>query len=83
MTKRYPSWLMPAFSLALGGACLAAFCAGGNPRQGLYAFAILGGVALVFAVGGRSETIRGLRGDGRDEYWASSISRRRRSQASS
>jgi len=26
--------------------------------------------ALVFAVGGRSETIRGLRGDGRDERFA-------------
>ena len=23
----------------------------------------------LFAFGGRSETIRGLRGDGRDEYW--------------
>ncbi len=23
----------------------------------------------IFAFGGRSETIRGLRGDGRDEYW--------------
>ena len=66
---RYPKWFMPLFTLGLGGACLAAFWLGGDRRQGLIAFAILAGLALVFALGGRSETIRGLRGDGRDEYW--------------
>jgi hypothetical protein len=66
---RYPKWFMPVFTLCLGGACLAAFWIGGDRRQGLISFAILAGLALVFALGGRSETIRGLRGDGRDEYW--------------
>jgi hypothetical protein len=60
---------MPLFSLVLGGACLAAFWLGGDRHQGLISFAIMAGLALVFLAGGRSETIRGLRGDGRDEYW--------------
>ncbi|MBV8258771.1 MAG: hypothetical protein JOZ56_03245 [Actinobacteria bacterium] len=67
--KRYPWWFMPLFSLGLGVACLAAFWLGGDRDSGLVSFAILGGVGLVFAAGGRSEAIRGLRGDGRDEYW--------------
>jgi hypothetical protein len=60
---------MPVFSLGLGGACLAAFWLGGNRNQGLFSLALMGGMAAVFAFGGRSEAIRGLRGDGRDEYW--------------
>src|SRR6185295_16669926 len=64
------SWFLPVFSLALGAGCLAAFWVGGDPVQGLISFGILAAFGLVFAVGGRSETIRGLRGDGRDEYWA-------------
>jgi hypothetical protein len=67
--RRYPWWWLPAFSVLLGAGCLAAFWAGGDPKQGLISFAILAAVGLVFALGGRSETIRGLRGDGRDEYW--------------
>jgi hypothetical protein len=67
MTKT--SWFLPLFSLGLGAACLAAFWIGGNPGQGLVSLAILGGIGLVFFVGGRSDLIRGLRGDGRDEYW--------------
>jgi 4-hydroxybenzoate polyprenyltransferase len=67
--RRYPKWFMPVSSLGLGGACLAAFWLGGNRNQGLFSLALMGGLAAVFAFGGRSETIRGLRGDGRDEYW--------------
>jgi hypothetical protein len=63
-------WFMPLFSVALGGVCLAAFWAGGNRDQGLVSLGIMGGLGLVFALGGRSELIRGLRGDGKDEYWA-------------
>lgn len=63
------SWFLPLFSLGLGLACLAAFWIGGDPGQGLVSLAILGGFGLVFLVGGRSDLIRGLRGDGRDEYW--------------
>jgi hypothetical protein len=39
----------------------------GGDLCGLISFAILAGAGLLFLVGGRSETIRGLRGDGRDE----------------
>ena len=63
-------WFMLAFSLVLGGICLAAFWAGGDRNSGLISLGILGGLGLVFLLGGRSELIRGLRGDGKDEYWA-------------
>jgi hypothetical protein len=68
-TKRYPKWFLPLFSLFLGSAALIAFWIGGDPGEGLFSFAILAAFGLVFLLGGRSETIRGLRGDGRDEYW--------------
>ena len=63
-------WFMPAFSLALGAACLAAFWIGGDRDDGLRALGMMGLLAAILLVGGRSELIRGLRGDGRDEYWA-------------
>jgi 4-hydroxybenzoate polyprenyltransferase len=69
-SRRYPRWFLPAFSLLLGFGSLTAFWVGGNLHDGLFALAVLAGVGLVFLVGGRSETIRGLRGDARDEYWA-------------
>ena len=63
------SWFLPLFSVGLGVACLAAFWIGGDPGQGLVSLAILAGLGIVILVGGRSDLIRGLRGDGRDEYW--------------
>ena len=62
-------WFLPAFSVFLGGLFLAAFWAGGNPRDGLFALGLMTAIAAVVLLGGRSEMIRGLRGDGRDEYW--------------
>ena len=35
-----------------------------------FALALMTGVGIAFLVGGRFDMIRGLRGDGRDEYWA-------------
>jgi hypothetical protein len=64
------SWFLPVFSGALGVACLAAFWIGGEPGTGLWSLGVMLALALVFAVGGRFDLIRGLRGDGRDEYWA-------------
>jgi hypothetical protein len=61
---------MPTFALALGGVVLGAFAVGGNPGDGAQAFAVLAAVALVFAVGGRSDTLQGLGGPARDERWA-------------
>ena len=62
-------WFLPLFSLALGLLFLGALWAGGERRAGLESLAIMTGLGLVILVGGRSDLIRGLRGDGRDEYW--------------
>lgn len=67
--RRYPWWFLPAFSFGLGLACLAAFWLGGDRNAGLISLGVLAGFGLLFAAGGRFETVRGLRGDGRDEYW--------------
>ena len=40
---------------------------GGHPGAGLVSLAIMAGFGALILLGGRSETIRGLRGDGRDE----------------
>ncbi len=69
--RRYPWWLLPALTIALGAGVLASFWLGGNPTQGWISFGILVALGVGIGLGGRSETIRGLRGDGRDEYWQS------------
>jgi hypothetical protein len=60
-------WFLPLFAVALGLIVFIAQWIGGNPRGGLVSFAILAGAGVLVLLGGRSETIRGLRGDGRDE----------------
>jgi hypothetical protein len=60
-------WFLPLFSVALGVVVFVAQWIGGSPRSGLVSFAILAGFGALILFGGRSETIRGLRGDGRDE----------------
>ncbi len=60
-------WFLPAFAAFLGVAFLAAQWAGGDPSGGLESLAIMSGFGALIFFGGRSETIRGLRGDGRDE----------------
>jgi multisubunit Na+/H+ antiporter MnhB subunit len=60
-------WFLPLFAVVLGLLVFVAQWIGGNPGSGLVSFAILAGAGLLFLLGGRSETIRGLRGDGRDE----------------
>jgi hypothetical protein len=63
--------LLPAFTILLGIGALASFWVGGDATQGWVSFGVLAGLGVAIGVGGRSETIRGLRGDGRDEYWQS------------
>ena len=63
-------WFLPAFSLFLGGVMLAAFWKGGHVGLGLYSFGVMASTAALILFGGRSETIRGLRGDGRDERFS-------------
>jgi hypothetical protein len=60
-------WFLPLFSVALGVVVFVAQWIGGSSRSGLVSFAILAGFGALILLGGRSETIRGLRGDGRDE----------------
>ena len=65
MTKT--KWFLPAFCVLLGFAVLAAQWIGGNLNGGLVSLALLSGFGLVILLSGRSETVKGLRGDGRDE----------------
>jgi hypothetical protein len=61
-------WFLPLFAVLLGFAMFVAEWIGGHPLDGLYAGAVIVGFGLVVLLGGiRSETIRGLRGDGKDE----------------
>ena len=62
-------WFLPLFSVGLGLVCMAALWAGGERGVGIQALVIMSVLGLVFLVGGRSDMVRGLRGDGRDEYW--------------
>jgi len=63
-------WFLPAFSLVLGLIMLAVSWLGGSPVQGVISLAVLAAFGLVVLLAGRSETVRGLRGDGRDERFA-------------
>jgi len=60
-------WFLPSFAVALGVVGLVAYAIGGDPSEGLVALAIMAVFGAIVLLGGRSETIRGLRGDGRDE----------------
>ncbi|MGN6379021.1 MAG: hypothetical protein ACTHNU_08740 [Gaiellales bacterium] len=60
-------WFLPVFALLLGGVMLAAQWIGGDPQGGVISLAIMTAFGALILFGGRSETIRGLRGDGRDE----------------
>jgi cobalamin synthase len=63
-------WWMPSISLLLGALVLAAMWIGGDRAGGLKSFAVFVALAVLFALGGRSDTLRGLGGPGRDERWA-------------
>jgi hypothetical protein len=63
-------WFLPTFAFALGLVFFAAQWIGGSPGDGLISLGIMCAVGALCLLGGRSETIRGLRGDGRDERFA-------------
>jgi hypothetical protein len=63
-------WFLPSFSLGLGVVMLAVSWLGGNPGGGWISLGVLAAFGLFILLSGRSETIRGLRGDGRDERFA-------------
>ncbi len=60
-------WFLPLFAVLLGGLMFAAQAIGGHPGAGLVSFGVLAFTGALVLLGGRSETIRGLRGDLRDE----------------
>jgi hypothetical protein len=60
-------WFLPLFCTALGAAVFAAQWIGGDARSGLISFATLAVFGALILFGGRSETVRGLRSDARDE----------------
>src|SRR5262249_11922152 len=60
-------WFLPLFALALGLVVFAAQWIAGSPGSGLVSLGIMASFGALVLLGGRSETIRGLRGDGRDE----------------
>lgn len=60
-------WFVPCFAFALGLVILAAQWTAGDPAGGLGSLGIMSAFGALILFGGRSETIRGLRGDGRDE----------------
>jgi hypothetical protein len=60
-------WTFPLFATALGLVMFGAQWIGGHPQAGLGSLGIMVAFGALVLLGGRSETIRGLRGDGRDE----------------
>jgi hypothetical protein len=66
----HSKWTIPAFSVAMGVVLLGANIVGHQLVLGIWSLGIMlvFGAAVLF--GGRSETVRGLRGDGRDERFA-------------
>lgn len=62
-------WFLPLFSTALGVAFFVAFWIGDERGSAWFSLALMSGVGLAVLIGGRFEIVRGLRGDGRDEYW--------------
>jgi hypothetical protein len=60
-------WFQPSFSVGLGLLFLVALWMGGDLRGGVSALAVMVAFGGLILLGGRSETVRGLRGDGRDE----------------
>ena len=63
-------WFLPSFSLVLGLVILVVAWLVGKPGEGVGSLVGLIAFGLFFLLAGRSETVRGLRGDGRDERFA-------------
>ena len=66
----HSKWTVPVFSVILGVVLLAALAAGHQLAAGVWSLGIMVLFGTAVLLGGRSETVRGLRGDGRDERFA-------------
>ena len=62
-------WFLPAFSFAIGVLFLVVFWVGGDVESGVWSLAVMSVFAVAILALGRFDLVRGLRGDGRDEYW--------------
>jgi hypothetical protein len=68
MAMTRSKWFLPGLTAFLGALVFVALWIGGDAIGGVYAAAVLLAFGLfVLLAGARSETIRGLRGDGKDE----------------
>lgn len=63
-------WSLPLFSAGAGIVMLIAMTIGGQFVWGLVSLGIMVAFGALVLLGGRSETVRGLRGDARDERFA-------------
>ena len=63
-------WFLPGFSVLIGLVFFAGFWIGDDQAGAVWSLALMSVVALLILAGGRFDMVRGLRGDGRDEYWA-------------
>ena len=66
----HSKWTIPVFSGVLGLVMLAALAVGHQLVAGFWSLGIMVLFGTAVLLGGRSETVRGLRGDGRDERFA-------------
>jgi len=64
------TWFMPVFCLVLGALTAGALELGGQRSSAVFSLILFAVIAAVLVFGGRSETVRQFRGDGRDERWA-------------
>jgi hypothetical protein len=62
-------FFLPAVCVALGAGVAGAQIIGGHPGQAVFSAALFLAIAATLLFGGRSETIRVVRGDQPDERW--------------
>ncbi|HEY7706112.1 MAG TPA: hypothetical protein VH968_02950 [Gaiellaceae bacterium] len=63
-------WFLPGFAVLLGLVFFAGFWIGDDRGSALWSLGVMTVFGALILAGGRFELVRGLRGDGRDEYWA-------------
>ncbi len=63
-------WFIPGFSILIGLIFFAGFWIGDDRPGAIWSLGVMSVVGLLILAGGRFDLVRGLRGDGRDEYWA-------------
>ena len=67
MRLLFSRYTIPVLSVLLGLIVFIVYTVSGDWRGGVWGIGVMTGFGALVLFGGRSETIRGLRGDGRDE----------------